>query len=448
MSNVAISLTEVSKWYKRFKHPGWRAWDALGFPVFSKRYDLFKALHEINLEIKKGEKVALIGRNGAGKSTLLRLILGQTKANAGIVKVSGTLQALMELGTGFHPDFTGIENIRSALAYQGIHGNRAKKLIDEIIDFTELEDFITRPVREFSAGMYARLAFAVATTVSPDILIIDEILSAGDAYFIGKSIQRIKALSHHGTTLLFVSHDMSATQLICDRGLWLDQGIIQADGDILSVGKMYMSSIRDDEENRLQERSQNMHLAKMPSKTVEDKLLVNALSNNETLIVQAPSIDTQSLTKYDRYGHGPIKISAFCFLDEHHVERHTLISGKIAKARISYQASCSVSEPVAVVAIYRSDGTCVMQVLSNREGFTLKTLSGEGTIIVTFNPLFLGPGEYVVSVALFKELDLASRFEPQAYDLHDRCYPLKVLHPHGVGVEIGIVNQPASWELA
>src|SRR5690606_27647530 len=129
------------------------------------------------------------GRNGAGKSTLLRVISGQMRPDSGVVNVNGTVQALMELGTGFHPEFSGLDNIRSSLAFQGLSRQKAESLIEEIVNFTELEEFISRPVREYSAGMYARLAFAVATTITPDILIIDEILGAGDAYFIGKSIQ-------------------------------------------------------------------------------------------------------------------------------------------------------------------------------------------------------------------------------------------------------------------
>lgn len=424
MSNIAISINSVSKSYKRFQHPAWRALDAFGFPVSSKRYDIFTALRDINLEIKRGEKVALIGRNGAGKSTLLRMISGQIKPTTGCVQVNGSLQALMELGTGFHPDFTGIENIRTSLAYQGIQGKKANKIIEDIIDFSELEEFITRPVREFSAGMYARLAFAVSTTTIPDILIVDEILGAGDVYFVGKCIQKMKELTQQGATVLFVSHDMSATQLLCDRGVWIDKGVVKADGDILTVNKTYLSAIREEEEIKLKSRNKN------------------SITQN---ITEVPS---PQLSKQDRYGDGQIKITSLSFLDENNIVRHTLISGHNAKAYISYNTLLVIKDPVAALTIYRPDGTCAMQVLSNRDGLTFNTLSGEGNIIVNFNPLLLGPGDYIVSVALFKELDLASKIEPKAYDLHDRCYLLKILHPPGLNVDLGIVNQPSTWELA
>ncbi len=582
MSKIAISLTTVDKSFKRFQHPGWRALDALGCPISSKRYDVFMALRDITLKVKQGEKVALIGRNGAGKSTLLRLISEQIQPTRGQIQVNGKLQALMEIGTGFHPDFTGIENICSALSYQGIQGKEAKKFIEEIVDFTELDEFITRPVREFSAGMYARLAFATATTITPDILIIDEILGAGDAYFVGKSIQRMKKLTKQGTTVLFVSHDMSATQLLCDRGIWIDKGSIKADGDVLSVSKAYLSSIREDEELRIRSRSNQLNpsiiiksnislfrfitehdkapdqpltisnirygyennilgevsinSSENPSRclaetegsnwsnvieidnktcrtfadfggrfihapfqidwklTPEEKRWIEIdykasasdeirleqfdeitkeytrlsviSQNNEgnlwrTLRVELdiqhitdtiepmPTVfELQNLSSHDRYGKGPVKITAFGFLDAQNSRRHTLISGDFSKACIRYNAATTAHNPVAVIAIYRLDGTCAMQVSSNRDGVQFNKLLGEGHITVTFDPLFLGPGEYILSVALFKDLCLASKFEPEAYDLHDRCYPLKILHPEGLGVDIGTVNQPAQWEIA
>jgi lipopolysaccharide transport system ATP-binding protein len=596
MSDIALSLKNISKSFKRFQHPGWRALDALGFSVSSKRYDVFMALRDINLEVKRGEKVALIGRNGAGKSTLLRLISNQVKPTKGLIQVNGELQTLMELGTGFHPDFTGIENIRSTLSYQGIQGKAAQKLIEEIIEFTELEDFIARPVREFSAGMYARLAFATATTITPDILIIDEILGAGDAYFVGKSIQRMKQLTTQGATILFVSHDMSATQMLCDRGVWIDKGTIQADGDILAVSKAYLSSIREDEELKIRLKSDKLNTSKNnksetnlsntnPTNTInnhislfrfitdnytapndpltihsiqygQDKQVlgdvsINSLDSTSRCIVEqgitnwshvlviddtdcrtfgnfggkfihAPfqidwafsteknrwieirykpssshsialeqfdettkeyerlallslhdnnlswqtlrlkldtrtmnesidetdhSVALQVLSTHDRYGKGPVKITAFGFLDRDEIRRHTLISGEFASACISYSATSLIHDPVAVIAIYRPDGSCAMQVLSNRQGLQLGRILGPGHIVVTFDPLFLGPGEYMVSVALFKELDLVSKFEPEAYDLHDRCYPLTVLHPEGLAVDIGTVNQPSNWTL-
>ncbi|TLP61144.1 MULTISPECIES: ABC transporter ATP-binding protein [Pseudomonas] len=584
MSDIAISLKGVSKTFKRFQHPGWRALDALGLPVSRKRYDTFQALTGIDLNIAKGEKVALIGRNGAGKSTLLRLVSGQMRADSGQIRVNGNVQALMTLGTGFHPDFSGLENIRSALAFQGIAPARMAECIEEITEFTELDGFLQRPVKEYSAGMYARLAFAVATTMTPEVLIIDEVLGAGDAYFLGKCIQRMKNLTSQGATILFVSHDISSVQMLCDRGVWLEAGKVRQDGPLLPVSKAYLASVRAEEERRVRAKSMSLtrgqvatllesesqssllrlvgqdgiapaapvlvrdvqygngdnvlgrfdlqgpqaggsclivdprfmnwrfvddsvegarwafgdfggryqhaplqiawpgtipeqawvqlelkasptgvvlleqydperasytELGQLPASDSDTWCSLRLNLHRSALVAHERSTlltDLQPLASDDRYGSGEVRITGFGFFDGDAERRHTLISGESAFAVIAYEASQAVIDPVPVVAIYRPDGTCVMQVIASMSGAHFPRLEGKGGIRVDFAPLMLGPGDYLVSVALFRELNLASAVEPASYDLHDRCHALKVLPPPGIHVQIGVVNQPVQWE--
>lgn len=260
MSDTIISLDRVSKMYRIFRSPRHRMMEALGLPVRASSYEEFWPLRDISLEIKAGERVGLVGRNGAGKSTLLKLIADLVQPTSGRVTVRGKVQALMELGTGFHPEFTGRENVLSSLAYQGVTGSRALRLLDDVLDFSELEDFIDKPIKTYSAGMYSRLAFAAATAIRPEILIIDEILGAGDAYFAGKSAKRMRALTAEGTTVLFVSHDMSAVQMICDRVVWIERGRIVEDGDPIEIGRKYAASIRKQEELKL--RAINLKLSR------------------------------------------------------------------------------------------------------------------------------------------------------------------------------------------
>ena len=585
MSEIAISITGLSKSFKRFKHPGWRALSALGIGVPASRYDTFSALQDVNIEIRRGEKVALIGRNGAGKSTLLRLVCGQMRPDQGGVVVNGQVQALMELGTGFHPDFTGIGNIRSALAYQGMPPKKVENCIDEIADFTELDDFLNRPVKEYSSGMYARLAFAVATSITPEVLIIDEVLGAGDAYFMGKCIQRMKALTGQGATILFVSHDMGSVQLLCDRGIWLDHGRVCEDGELLPVSKAYLASIREEEERRVKARSMALtrkqvsqlldpgspttllRLIGADGKAPKYPLAVAAMrygdqggqlgeivpdmanaegsgpivdpefmnwkvgqqqggkscwnfadyggrfihaplqivwpksrhvapwvaidyQNTTEVTVNLDQFDAETqtyrtcasiepaanpawqslhipllsgtepedqtttflkdlpeLTPVDRYGSGEIRLTGFGFFDSEGAQRHTLVTGEPAFAVLTYEATRTILEPVPVIAVYRPDGTCAMQLIASLNGQKFPEINGSGALRVDIDPLHLGPGDYLVSVALFKELNLASYLEPEAYDLHDRCYALKVLPPAGIQVEIGTVNQPATWKM-
>ena len=217
MTELAIKIYNLGKMYKLYNNPADKVMDAFGVNhlLFWKKtyYQEFWALRGLDLEVKKGERLGIIGRNGAGKSTLLKIITGNVSPTEGTVEVKGRVQALMELGTGFHPEFTGRQNIRASLAYQGMSQSVISEKEEEIIDFSELEDFIDQPIKTYSAGMYARLAFSTATSVQPEILIIDEVLGAGDAYFAGKCVERMKKLTEQsGATVLFVSHDLGSVQ--------------------------------------------------------------------------------------------------------------------------------------------------------------------------------------------------------------------------------------------
>lgn len=260
MSEPIIKLASIAKMYRIFRSPRHRMIEALGLPIARSSYDEFWALRNLSLTINPGERVGLIGRNGAGKSTLLKLIAGLIQPTEGHLEITGNVQALMELGTGFHPEFTGRANVLSSFAYQGVTGARARKLLDDVLAFAELDEFIDKPVKTYSSGMYSRLAFAAATAIRPEILIIDEILGAGDAYFAGKSAKRMRALTAEGSTVLFVSHDMSAVQMICDRVIWIERGRIIADGDPIEIGRSYAASIRKQEELRL--RAINLKLSR------------------------------------------------------------------------------------------------------------------------------------------------------------------------------------------
>ena len=206
----------------------------------------------ISLELERGDSLGLIGQNGAGKSTLLNIVCGRLQPSSGSVTVRGNVQALMELGTGFHPEFSGRENILSSLAYQGVIGSDARRLLDAIVDFSELAEFIDQPLKTYSSGMYARLAFSAATEIVPDILIIDEVLGAGDAYFAAKCVDRMHRLTKEaGATVLLVSHDTVSVQKICDRAVWLDRGQIRMSADTLTIAKAYHAWVLERDEERL-----------------------------------------------------------------------------------------------------------------------------------------------------------------------------------------------------
>ena len=196
-------------------------------------------LKNINLEIKKGETVALIGVNGSGKSTLLKLITKIIYPNKGSIKVNGKISSLLELGAGFHPDFSGRENIYFNASIFGLTKKEIDERLDKIIEFSELGEYIDTPVRTYSSGMYMRLAFSVAINVDAEVLLLDEILAVGDQRFQEKCMNKMLELKKEGKTMVFVSHSRDAVEFLCDRAIWLNNGIIEMDGETESVLEEY-----------------------------------------------------------------------------------------------------------------------------------------------------------------------------------------------------------------
>ena len=204
------------------------------------RKEVIHVLKNINLKINKGESVALIGVNGSGKSTLLKLITKIIYPTSGKIKVKGKLTSLLELGAGFHQDFSGRENIYFNASIFGLSKQEINNRIDDIIEFSELGDFIDSPVRTYSSGMYMRLAFSVAINVDADILLIDEILAVGDQHFQDKCLAKMQELKQNGKTMVFVSHSADSVRFLCDRAIWLSNGEIRKDGETEKVLQEYL----------------------------------------------------------------------------------------------------------------------------------------------------------------------------------------------------------------
>lgn len=243
-----IRVTNLGKAYKQYP----TRWSRLveWFVPFSKpRHKLKWVLKDVNFTVNPGEAVAIVGINGAGKSTLLKMITGTTQPTIGGVNITGRVSAILELGMGFHPDFTGRQNAYMAGQLLGIGVEEISAHMSEIEAFAEIGDYIDQPVRVYSSGMQVRLAFAVATTIRPDILIVDEALSVGDAYFQHKCFSRIRMFQDQGTTLLFVSHDLAAVRAICARAIWVDDGTVREAGEVKAVLDAYATAIYAQEQD-------------------------------------------------------------------------------------------------------------------------------------------------------------------------------------------------------
>lgn len=247
-----ISVRDLGKAYKQYPTRSARLAEWL-IPFSPPRHAQKWVLQGLNFEVKPGEAIGIIGMNGAGKSTLLKMITGTTEPTTGSVNVTGRIAALLELGMGFHPDFTGRQNAIMAGQLLGLSADDMHSLMPEIEGFAEIGDYIDQPVRVYSSGMQMRLAFSVATARRPDILIVDEALSVGDNYFQHKSFDRIRAYNKLGTTLLIVSHDKGAVQGICDRAILLSGGSIAMQGSPETVMDYYNAMIAERDPARVQQ---------------------------------------------------------------------------------------------------------------------------------------------------------------------------------------------------
>ncbi len=244
---LMIEVKNLTKVYKMYKNPAERVKEAMFPKRYSQKIRDFYALKDVSFSIEKGETVGIIGKNGSGKSTLLKILTGVINETSGKKVVDGTVSALLELGTGFNAEYSGIENIYLNGMIMGIPREKMKDKVNEICEFAEIGEFINQPVKNYSSGMFVRLAFAVAINTDPEILIVDEALAVGDYRFQAKCYNKFEELKEKGKTILFVSHDIDAVRKFCTRAIWIDNGRIVMDGDVNSVSSKYMEFITGSE---------------------------------------------------------------------------------------------------------------------------------------------------------------------------------------------------------
>lgn len=322
----AITVTQLGKAYRQYP----TRWSRLleWFVHMGKpRHSLKWILQDINFRVSPGEAMGIIGINGAGKSTLLKLITGTTQPTTGSVKMEGRVAALLELGMGFHPDFTGRQNALVAGQLLGLQEQEIGLLMPEIEAFAEIGDYIDQPVRVYSSGMQVRLAFAVATAVRPDILIVDEALSVGDAYFQHKCFSRIRKFQELGTTLLFVSHDLAAVRALCAKAIWLDNGAVREFGETKGVLDAYATALyakEQDVDNAAKQSSAKDRVIKDEPKQKRDCRLDFINNSNLRNDLEIFEFNKDAIA----WGDGFAKIMATCLQDNNGKQLSWVLGGE------------------------------------------------------------------------------------------------------------------------
>lgn len=296
-NNYAIEISNLSKVYQLYDKPTDRL-KQLMFKDKKKYYKEFSALMDIDFKIKRGETVGIVGKNGSGKSTLLQIIAGTLTPTSGEIQVNGRVAALLELGSGFNPDFTGRENVYLNGAILGISNEEMTRRFDSIIKFADIGDFIDQPVKTYSSGMYVRLAFSIAINVEADILIVDEALAVGDTRFQMKCIEKMKEIQKSGTTILFVSHAGEQVKRFCEKGIWLEHGVVKEIGPAASVVNHYEDSLQM---SVLNEQIEENELHAIPEATEIKEMEQSGADSNVIAKIKNVSTDKIRINTFDSY---------------------------------------------------------------------------------------------------------------------------------------------------
>lgn len=395
--------------------------------------EIFWALRDVSFSMRRGETVGLVGDNGSGKSTTLKLITRILEPTAGTIAVNGRVSALLELGSGFHPDLTGRENIFLNGSLLGQSQAEMRRKQDAIIEFSELEDFIDTPVKHYSSGMYMRLAFAIAVSVEPDILITDEILAVGDDAFQRKCIDHIYRFKRQGRTILFVSHALAVVQNLCDRILWFDHGVLQRDGDSLTVVDAYLKMINEKDRQRIEhERKRDEEERKRDE---EERAQQEGRESEAEADGEADADEPEDLS---RWGTREVEIVRVELLDSDEEPRTIFDTGECLIVRIHYLAHECIDYPVFGVALYHRSGLHLNGPNSRFAGLPIDAIEGEGMVEYIIESIPLLEGEYLVSASVYDY----SMSHP--YDHHDRKYSFRV-QAATLRERYGLLYIPSRW---
>jgi ABC-type polysaccharide/polyol phosphate transport system ATPase subunit len=392
----AIEITNVSKVFRLYKD---RPHSLKEHVLRGGKgpYESFSALQDVTLNIRKGMTVAFIGKNGSGKSTLLKLINRTMAPSSGCINVNGKVSSLIELGAGFHPDLTGRENIFTNATIFGMNRQEIERKLPEIIAFSELEEFIDNPVRTYSSGMYARLAFSVAIHVDPEILLVDEILSVGDVNFQIKCNNYMTCLQKMGVTIVIVSHDMSVLERLCDYAVWFDGGRLMAEGDPHEIHGRYLEHMANENAARVEKSEVSRKEDEAAAEFREDARKDPALRFED-----GEAYYEDYVPGARRWGNRTIVLKNIRMISERGITKSVFHTGE--RVTLEYDYVCRRStegiEAVFGMGVSRLDGALMFGTNTLIDHARSHKVNRQGTVRWTFTDFCLAPGDYSLQVAV------------------------------------------------
>ncbi|MEK4325935.1 ABC transporter ATP-binding protein [Paenibacillus sp. FSL R7-0312] len=396
MENV-IEINDLTKIYKLYRNPVDRLKESLS--IFGKNYHKdFFALNSMTLHVQRGEALGIIGKNGSGKSTLLKIMTGVLSPTSGELSVKGRISALLELGAGFNPDFSGLENVYLNGTMMGMSKEDVDKKIDDITAFADIGDFIHQPVKTYSSGMFVRLAFAVAINVEPEILIVDEALSVGDIFFQAKCFKKFSEFKEQGKTIIFVTHDMSSVMKYCDRVIVMNEGIIVDEG------------------------------APGPMIDIYKKILVNQYSEVESMDVKNTFVENQWKKgininpSFSDYGNNKAQIIDFGVFDHKGDLTNVIMKSKEFKLKMKVQFNEDITDPIFAFSIKDIRGTEITGTNTMLESVNTGLIRKNDIYEIEFTQnISLQGGDYLISFG-------CTGYENNDFVVYNRLYDIFNIH--------------------
>jgi ABC-type polysaccharide/polyol phosphate transport system ATPase subunit len=432
---IAVQVQDVYKFYKKYadRHKFLTIKSAMvnktlfGDLQLSER---FEALRGVSFDVKTGQTLGIIGENGSGKSTMLKILAGISKPTTGAVITKGRISALIELGAGFHPEISGRENVFINGVILGLTRKEIQEKYQEIVQFAELEEFIDHPVKGYSSGMFMRLGFSIAINVNPDILLIDEVLAVGDASFVPKCLDKINEFRRNGKTIIFVSHDLSTVERICDEVIWLKKGQVEMRGYPKRVVDAYLEYVgsKDENKSQLQHEKEEKNARKNAGKKDETN---PQLANEKEEKAGQQKSET-------RWGGREIEISNVKMFDGLGKEKYIFKADEPLVIEFDVQAAGSENDFVFGIGVYNSEGIFCYGSNTLLDNFSAKSISGRGKVRLAVPALGLINGTYFLDVAVHKR-------DGYPFDYHHFQYTFRVTSNHR---DVGITRIAHSWEFS